>query len=313
MASRILNALNTILRAPFKINALKSEVLALNEQVADQKILSGKILSGMNRQRAPEIIKDIHLAEFKVFSQWGDDGIIQFLINYLDIETKTFVEFGVEDYREANTRFLLLNNNWSGLVMDGSATNMLKLKKEDIYWKYNLTAATQFITKENINSLLKTNGIYGETGLLHIDIDGNDYWIWKEISVISPVIVIVEFNSVFGLNPWTVPYESSFNRTAHHSSNLFWGCSVSSLCDLAETKGYAFIGCNSNGVNAYFVRKDKMKDLIPLNAENGYVESKYRESRDKEGVPTFLSGEDRLKELKGMTVFNSRLEKTEII
>ena len=216
----------------------------------------------INRSQTSDIIDNLHLSEFKVFSQFGDDGIIQFLIDYLKIENKTFIEFGVENYKEANTRFLLINNNWKGLIMDGSEKNMNQVQQEDIYWRYDINALAAFITKDNINSLIINNGFEGEIGLLHIDIDGNDYWIWKEINCIQPIIVIVEYNSIFGCeNSWSIPYDKDFYRTNYHYSNLYYGASLLSLCDLAEEKGYYFIGCNSNGNNAYFVRKDKISGL----------------------------------------------------
>lgn len=287
---------------------------ALKENNGVQSFLQAAILSRLNQANTENILKDIKLAEFKVFSQWKDDGIIQFLVDYLDIDSKTFVEFGVETYIEANTRFLLMNNNWAGLIMDGTESNIESAKEHEIYWKYNLTAITAFITKENINDLIKQNGFEGDLGLLHIDIDGNEYWVWDAITVVSPVIVIVEYNSVFGADKsWTIPYKANFYRGDAHYSGLYFGVSVLSLCDLAEKKGYTFIGCNSNGNNAYFVRNDKIKGLQPVNAAEGYVLSQFREGRDKQGNLTYINGSDRLKEIKGLEVFNTRTEKIEII
>jgi hypothetical protein len=314
MIRRFINQTRQLLQVPAAINNLRNELIQINNGLDHQKILIGKQLSGFNMQRTEEILQDIHLAEFRVFSQWGDDGIIQFLVNYLDIEKKVFIEFGVENYKEANTRFLLVNNNWSGLVMDGSKENIENLKNEEIYWRYDLTALNHFITKENINSIIDDNGFSGQIGILHIDIDGNDYWILKEIQNVSPVILIVEFNSVFGYDtPWTIPYDKDFYRTHYHYSNLYWGSSLLSLCDLADEKGYYFVGCNSNGNNAYFVRKDKIKGMKPLSVEQGYIQSKYRESRGPDGNLTFLSGNDRLKEIKDLEIYNTRTEKIEKI
>ena len=92
---------------------------------------------------------------------------------------------------------------------------------------------------------------------------------------------------------------------------MYWGTSLLSLCDLAEEKGYFFIGCNSNGNNAYFIRKDKIKELRPLSAAEGFVSSMYRESRNKNGKLTYLSGLDRLKEIEGMEVYNTRTGRLE--
>jgi len=153
MIRKFFQAVKRLLHAPVIINSVRHELHKLD----DLKIQNGKISSQINRGQTKEILDNIQLSEFKVFSQWGDDGIIQFLIEYLKIETKTFIEFGVEDYKESNTRFLLINNNWRGLIMDASIPNMESVQKEDIYWKHNLIAVPVFVTKENINMLLQIN------------------------------------------------------------------------------------------------------------------------------------------------------------
>jgi hypothetical protein len=285
----------------FSNSCSKQEIYSLKESM-------GRILSQQNLYiKKNDILNDITKAEFKVFSQWGDDGIINFLINYLDIPNKNFVEFGVENYTECNTRFLLVNDNWSGLIMDGSEANMKMIQSESIYWRFDLKSVATFVTAENINQLLQKNNFTGELGLLHIDIDGNDYWIWKSIEVVNPIIVIVEYNSIFGFeNSWTVPYDAEFVRGKKHYSNLYYGTSLLSLYDLAVTKGYSFIGCNSNGNNAYFIRNDKLKSLQVKSPECGYVLSKFAESRDKDGNLTFLRNNARLELLRGMKVYNTR-------
>lgn len=287
----------------------------LSRQVTQLNINNGKILSKLNlNYHVDSILSDIQNAEFQIFSQWGDDGIINFLVNYLHIKEKNFVEFGVENYTECNTRFLLINDNWRGLIMDGSESNMQSVRNEMLYWKYDLTAVATFITAENINGLLLDNGFKGEIGLLHIDIDGNDYWVWKAINVVQPILVIVEYNSVFGdQNPWTTPYNPSFIRTKAHFSNLYFGSSITSLCDLAEEKGYSFIGCNSNGNNAYFVRKDRLRQLQVKTVKEGYVLSKFSEGRNMNGELTFLRNDARLLAIKGMEIYNTRKNSIEII
>jgi len=274
----------------------------VSADIDDLKVLSAKTL--INQIESHEI-DSMHKAEFRVFSQFGDDGIIQYLINQIDIEHQKFIEFGVENYTESNTRFLLINNNWTGLVMDGSKANIDFIKKDKIYWKYDLTAVHCFVDKDNINELIAENEFSGELGILSIDIDGNDYWIWSVLTVVNPIIVIVEYNSVFGdKHAITIPYDPTFNRAAAHSTWLFWGCSLKALCLLADKKGYAFVGSNSNGNNAYFVRKDKLCGLRPLKAESGYVKSKFRESRDTEGRLSYLRGDRRLKAINDMVVYD---------
>ena len=123
-----------------------------------QKLALGKMLSKKNKLKTVEKIEDI---EFKIFSQFGDDGIIQFLTDKLEIdyEYHNFIEFGVEDYSESNTKFLLLNNNWSGLILDSSNENIENIKKNNFFWKFELEAIKSFITKENINSIIANSNI----------------------------------------------------------------------------------------------------------------------------------------------------------
>jgi hypothetical protein len=235
--------------------------------------------------------------EYRVFSQWGEDGIIQFLLRHIEIDRKTFVEFGVGDYTEANTRFLLVNNNWTGLVMDSSADNIESIRRSPLCWGYGLKAAQSFITTDNINRLLEEHGMTGEIGLLSIDIDGNDYWIWRAIEAINPVIVITEYNHRFGNEAAvTIPYHESFER-AKAQPLIYFGASLKALCLLANRKGYAFVGCNSNGVNAFFVRRDKLPQALKeLSPSEGYVAGKFNEEQDEEGRYILRSPEeDRLR------------------
>lgn len=287
------------------VSNVETEKLLLNTMVQN-----GRIWTQLLSQKWD--VRSLHETEFKVFSQWGDDGIIQYLVNYLDIENKIFVEFGVEDYLESNTRFLLINNNWFGLVMDGSESNVLKIKNNELYWRHDLIAKASFINAENINQLIEEEGIKGNIGLLHIDIDGNDYWIWKALKAVVPIIMIVEYNSVFGYErAITIPYKADFVRTSAHYSNLYAGSSLLALCDLAKDKGYAFIGCNSAGNNAYFIKNEYLKDIKPLTVEEGYVLSRFREARDEDGKLNYYRGENRLNIIKGLPIFNTRSNKIE--
>lgn len=250
-------------------------------------------------------IKSLEEVEFQVYSQFGEDGIIQWLIHNVEIEEKTFIEFGVEDYTEANTRFLLMNNNWSGFVMDGSEDNIMQLQKWPNLWKYDLLSKAEFITKDNINQLLRDSGFQGDIGILSIDLDGNDYWILNTIDCVRSRILICEYNSIFGNEKAvSVPYDESFDRTKKHYSNLYWGASIKAYCDWADKNGYYYMGSNSAGNNAFFVRKDCISsDKVPINA-NVFVPSKYRESRDQEGNLTYLRGNERLKCIREMELLD---------
>lgn len=283
-------------------------LLALAERsqgaVDELKLLVGALLSeAIAGKKGYASLADL---EFKVFSQFGDDGIIQYLTRNLNLRHRSFVEFGVEDYLESNTRLLLQKDNWSGFVMDRSGDCIDRLRGAPFFWKHDLTARAAFVTKENVRQLL-AEGIHGWTGLdlLHIDIDGNDYWIWQQIDL-KPAIVIVEYNSTFGIDrAITIPYVEDFDRTRSHFSNLYWGCSLKALYVLSSQKGYEFVGCNSAGNNAYFVRNDLMNERVArISLEAGYVRSKYRESRDRKGKLNYLSAAERVDTIRGLPVFD---------
>jgi hypothetical protein len=283
----------------------KLRIAINNRYTSERQLLTlGRLLSETVKSR--KNISSLSEVEFKVFSQWGDDGIIQWLINNLEFSSKTFIEFGVGNYREANTRFLMMNDNWSGLVMDGSKTHVAQIINSEYFWQYDLAAKAVFITADNINELLSSSNLGREVGILHIDLDGNDYWIWKEINAISPTVVILEYNSSFGNDKAiTIPYTRDFYRTDAHYSNLYFGASLRALHQLSADKNYSFIGCNSAGNNAYFVRNDKLNDSIrEISLEDGYVISRFRESRDEEGRLTYLNERARIEVIKGMPVYN---------
>ena len=257
------------------------------------------------RQNSKEEVGDIHDQEFKVYSQEGEDGIIQFLLRQVEIENCVFVEFGVSNYLESNTRFLLVNNNWSGLIIDGSEQNIQYIKNDPIYWKYNLKAEFSFIDKDNINSLIKKNGISGDIGLLSIDIDGNDYWVWDVLNAVNPRIVVCEYNSLWGDTlSVSTPYDSAFSRTHAHYSNLYFGASIAALTKLANSKGYSLVGSNRTGNNLFFVRNDLTGNLKVIAPKDAWVQSQFRESRNESGQLTFLSFAERLNLVADMQLVN---------
>ncbi len=250
------------------------------------------------------ITTPLRRAGFGVFSQFDEDGIIQFLVSHVEIKHRTFVEFGVEHYEESNTRFLLINDNWQGMIMDGSEENMDYVKNDRVSRKYDLQAYCEFITKENINKLIERSGFDEDLGLLSVDIDGNDYWVWEAITCVRPRIVVAEYNSVFGLDPVSTPYKADFQRTKAHHSNLYYGVSLSALIYLGEKKGYKFVGSNLRGNNAFFVRKDLAGGFPERTLEQEYVPSLFREGRDSKGNLTLLRGAERRKVIARLPVVN---------
>ena len=302
---RIINSLS-LLKKISNINENVKQVLIeqknINNNLDVLKILSAQNLINYNKNS--DLTGDIRHAEFKVFSQWGDDGIIQYIINKIEF-TKTFIEFGVQNYTESNTRFLLMNDNWSGLIIDGSEENIRYIKNDPIFWKYDLKAINCFITKKNINEVIKQAGFENEIGILSIDIDGNDYWIWETITIVNPIMVVIEFNAVFGSDrKISTPYSDNFIRENEHFSYLYFGASLPALIELGKQKGFSFIGTNSDSVNAYFLRNDCLNNFTLKTTQHSFSNSKFRESRDASGQLNYLSFEERQNCIKGLPVIN---------
>lgn len=274
-----------------------------NIQFEEIKINQGLILTRLNQINTSKNIKDY---EFKVFSQWGEDGIIQHLINAVEIKNKTFIEFGVEDFSEANCRFLMMKDDWRGFVIDGSEQNIEKLKKSYYFWKHDLRAIPAFIDRENVNELLSKSAFDGDLGILSIDVDGNDYYLLEAIKNFQPRIIICEFNALFGSSrKISVPYDRSFVRSRAHFSNLYAGASLSAVNTLAEKKGYALVGTNSSGNNAFFVRKDLLNErLSVLRPEFAFLIPNFREARDENSSLNWLTYQERVDLIRGMPVFN---------
>jgi hypothetical protein len=266
--------------------------------------LCGRVASQQVRDRMT--IENLEEVEFRVSSQWGQDGIIDWLIERAEIpaRSRTFIEFGVEDYRQSNTRFLLQNRNWRGLVMDGDPGVVSAVKIDGLAWRYDLTARAAFITRENINDLISDAGFSGEIGLLSIDIDGNDYWVWEAVHAVRPIICVCEYNAVLGdVHAISTPYDPHFSRTKAHPSNLYFGASVAALRRLAAKKGYRFVGTNLGGNDAFFVREDYASRILDSSLRSvRALPSLFRESRDVSGRNTYAGELERLRQITGLPV-----------
>ena len=172
-----------------------------------------------------------------------------------------------------------------------------------------------FITKNNINEILQHSAFAEDLGMLSIDIDGNDWFILEAISFYKPRILICEYNDVFGKErAISVPYDPQFVRTKEHYSNLYFGASIAAMAYLAEKKGYALVGVNSNHNNAFFIRQDLVCDSVPkVDLEDIYEPSNIRESRNESGRLTHLAGNERLALLKGLPILNVKTNTLELL
>ena len=258
------------------------------------KLNQGKILINQNSALKQD---EVNNHEYKIFSQFGEDSIIQFLINNLNISKNLFIEIGVENYEEANTRFLLENNNWEGLIIDGSDKNIKFVREQNYYWRNKIKAVSRFVSTDNINEIILDNKFRDNIGILSIDIDGNDYWLWESINVVSPDILIIEYNANFGSKKsLTIKYDENFQRSKKGLNKLIYGASLSALYKLAKKKNYSLVLVNSNGNNAFFVRDN----LLNSNVSAKTVEECFKKNTFKE----FIDEKDNFRELEEEQIKN---------
>ena len=197
---------------------------------------------------------------YKVFSQNDEDGIIQEIFRRIGTTNKCFVEFGVENGLESNAHFLL-HHGWHGLWIEGSKDycKEIGIRFKPIVKQGKLRVFNSFITKENINRLIKKGLSETTPDFLSIDVDGNDWYIWDAISAITPRVVSIEYNGKF---PPDYSWKQEYNVKHVWDSSDWRGASLKSLVELGEQKGYKLVGTNISGVNAFFVQKELVKDLF---------------------------------------------------
>ncbi len=281
------------------LNLLKKDLNT--KQIIDIKSLIGKNILIEKRNNYLNY-SNINDAEEKIFSQNGEDGILDFILEKIKIPEPRFVEIGVEDYIESNTRLIYEIRNSEGLIID-QKINQKKLSKNLDLWKGRLKILEANVNSENINDLLNKKGFDKNIDIFSIDIDGIDYWVLEKLPEKFSKICVAEYNPLFGhIHKITVPNKNNFNRTNYHYSNLCWGTSIKALIDLMEYKKFIFLGTNKFKNNAFFVSDDYyeiFKEIKPNdNNLNIYVDHKFMESRNKKKKLTYLDRNEQLREIK---------------
>ena len=197
--------------------------------------------------------------------------------------------------------------------MDGSAENMSRLRRRPWFWRHDLEARACFLTRENVDQAIASWTGNDEVGLLHIDVDGNDYWLWDAISSVVPGIVVMEYNAVLGAErALSVPYKPDFRRLAAHHSGQYFGASLAALAHLANLKGYALVGCNGAGNNAYFVRREWIgNEIREVSVQEAYSAPTFRDSRNSQGHLDFRDLAGRQSTIRGMPMIDVTTGKEE--
>ncbi|MGH8246542.1 MAG: hypothetical protein ACREUU_08920 [Gammaproteobacteria bacterium] len=259
--------------------ATQFQVDLLNQLVVDRRLAE---LASADMAKDPRRLSG---HEATIYSQSGEDGVIAEIFRRIGVTNRYFAEFGSGDGRENNT-LLLLVAGWSGLWLEAHA-EFVKTANETFRREVEekrLVARQAFVTAENIEELFRSANVPRSFDLLSIDIDRNDYWVWKAIQSYQPRAVVIEYNAVFppGIS-WVVNYEpnSLWDGSSH------FGASLTALERLARDKGYSLVGCNLLGSNAFFVRSELTgsKFASPLTAENHFQPPRYYFAWYKGGHP----------------------------
>lgn len=213
---------------------------------------------------AQQSVPGLDRYEYSWLSQNGEDGVIRYLFDSIGFESRWFVEFGFGAV-QCNSLRLMVHEQFSGLLMDGSSENVDFFNYTSQRLGFSRVKAIQtFITRDNLQASITSNGVPREIDFLSLDVDGNDYWFWQELECVSPRVVCIEYNA--GLGPdlsVSTPYDDEFERYAKHPGGFFHGASLAALVSLGARKGYYLIGCDTTGTNAFFLRDDVRIEGVP--------------------------------------------------
>ncbi len=191
--------------------------------------------------------ESLSATELRVFSQNGEDGVLAEIFDRIGPGDRFFVEFGAEDGLEGNTRFLREVLGWRGAYIEADPDQHQRLT--DRVDPLTCTVVCSMVTPQNIESLLEQAGVPAAFDLLSIDIDGQDYYVWRAIERFRPRVVVIEYNA--GLAPGRALVEPAgrgpWDRTDH------FGASIEALTALGRSKGYRFVHADLAGINAFFV------------------------------------------------------------
>lgn len=213
--------------------------------------------------------------ETQVFSQNGEDGIIAEIFRRIGVRSRTFVESGVGDGLENNTTYLL-SQGWKGAWIEGDPDLSKKIRSHfrKPLASGELKLLNSLVTAENIEAILAKLDVPKEFDLFSLDIDRNTFHVWKAIRQFQPRVVVVEYNATFPPElEWTTPY----NPAAAWNQSSYFGASLKAYEQLGDTLGYALVGCDFSGTNAFFVRKTEPLELFadPFTAKNHFEPPRY--------------------------------------
>ncbi len=262
----------------------------------------------LSQKTASKEFLDLWDSEFKVYSQWGEDGILWFLCDVLKIDKPRFLEIGAGNFTECNSRFLAEFRNASVFLVDARTDLRRNVSKLDLLWKNHIYTLETWVTPSNSALVCEqARETLGRIDILSLDVDGLDFWILSEMDLSDIRILVLEYNPIFGAHDAvTVPRSEFFDRTKEHYSWLCFGVSLNGWIKTMHLRGFIFIGTNRAGNNAFFISNTvdlPEQKVFSTSADlSKYTDWQVRESRGRSGEMTYLNRIDSAKLVSEFTL-----------
>lgn len=219
-------------------------------QEIDRRVESLVRMQAVKRRKLPYPYR-LTANRFRMRSQRGEDGVLAAIFDEIGVKHRRFVDLGCGD-NGGNSGFLAAELGWTGLMVDGSRDAISGLRRE--FKSRNVAVKQAWITREDVNELVRRSGGGGKVDFLSIDIDGNDIWVWDALTEVVPRVVCIEFNTILGAErSVAVPYDAQFERDRELVHGRYFGASLAALERVGRRKGYRLVAVEN--VNAFFVRR----------------------------------------------------------
>lgn len=254
----------TIIKAMF----LKTNYTIRNKDIVNKGVQILLAENYRNLLRNKYTMPTFDEVEFRNYSQNGEDGILLYIFSIIGVSNKKSLEICAGDGKQCNTANLILNHDWNAWLFEGDINNVKRGRK---YFKEHPATVNlqpkfinEWVTRENVNDLILANGLEGEVDLLSIDIDGVDYWVLEAIECVSPRVIVLEYQCIWGAErSVTVPYDPNFKAGFIGQYGIYSGASLVAFIKLLKNKRYRLVGCEHNGFNAFFIRDGIADEIFP--------------------------------------------------
>ena len=195
-----------------------------------------------------------------VWSQFGEDGIIQEVLRRLSLSTDTELnkwacEFGAWDgLHFSNTARLIKEDGYRAVLIEGESSRLADLTLN--FPSSSVIKMCSFVTPNGataLDSLLSSTDISIDFDFLSIDIDGMDFYILKSLKKYSPKLICIEFNP-------TIPNVVNFIQD--NNKSVKQGSSAKSISELASEMGYLTIAATH--CNLFLLKKEFREIVCPI-------------------------------------------------